>query len=348
VNLIERVLTERYDELGLAAAGIPRRMQTALLTPRFPASRHVVALVFSPGDPRARAVAKLPRRPGDNLGVLLEADVLRRVADLAPAARAAVPVVLGTVPVGQHVLLVETAVDGVELDPPAVRRDRDLAVRAGRAFIDGLPVMTPAERNRDWYDAALTRPLDALARAVPLGGETADLVDRTHAVLAPLRDVALPAVFEHGDLSHPNLFLGAEGGLRVIDWERATAAGVPGHDLVFFLQYVSESSRSAVDRGAQRTALDADVWAPDGWARVVLAAHLERRGVPVELLDALVVGSWARTAAGLVARLVPADDEPADGEPLSPAALAATVRESRDVDLWWHALRRAEERAVRS
>jgi hypothetical protein len=344
MNLVERVLSERHEELGLAAVGLPRRVQTALLTPRFPASRHVVAMIFRPGDPRPRAVAKLPRRPGDNGSVLREAAVLSSLTALTGGPPAGVPALLGTVDVGGRTLLVETAVDGMELDPQQVRRNPTGAVRAGTAFIDALPVVLAAEDNSGWYEAAFTRPLDAMAQHVPLEGRTARLVARTHAVLEPLRGLSLPAVFEHGDLSHPNLFLGSGGNLQVIDWELATPAGLPGHDLVFFLQYISESNRSATVRAQQRAAFDQDVAAPTGWARSVLAGHLERRGVPAGLLEPLVVGSWARTAAGLVTRLVPPDADADAVTAGTPAAegLAAALRESREFDLWNHALTRAE------
>ena len=344
MNLVERVLAEHHEELGLAAVGLPQRVQTALLTPRFPASRHVVALVFLPGANLPRAVVKMPRRPGDNGSVLLEAEVLSSLAALTGGPPVGVPALLGTVEVAGRILLVETAVDGTELDPQQIRRDPDGAVRAGTSFIDALPVVRAAEENSGWYEAAVTRPLDAMVQAVPLDGETARLVARTHAVLEPLRALALPAVFEHGDLSHPNLFLGTDGTLQVIDWELATRAGLPGHDLVFFLQYVSESRRSAVRRPEQRAALEQDVMAPGGWARSVLAAHLGRHGIPVELLDPLVVGSWARTAAGLVPRLLPAGDEWDGDSPPGADALADAVGGSREFELWRHALQSAERR----
>jgi hypothetical protein len=220
-------------------------------------------------------------------------------------------------------------------------------VQAGAAFVRGLPVVRTADDNADWYAAALVEPLQALADLVPLGGETARLCARTHAVLGPLRDAALPAVFEHGDLSDPNLFIGEDGALQVIDWERATTAGVPGHDLVFFLQFVAEAARGATTRPEQLAAFDEAFTGPGAWTRPVLLDHLAARGVDPELLPLVVVATWARTAATLVPRLVPEPGAGGAAAAPSPQALATAVAQDRDVALWRHALTRLEERAGR-
>jgi aminoglycoside phosphotransferase (APT) family kinase protein len=339
MNLLEKVLLEEHDALGLAALGLNRRLQTTLLTPRFPTSRHVVALVFADGDPRPRVVAKIPRAPGDDSGVLAEAEILRHLGSLGGAVPG-VPVVLGTVAVDGRTMLVETAVQGDALDPARVAQDPELAVAAASAFLSRLPQVRAAEDNAGWYDRTVAEPLAALARFVPLDGEMEQLCARTHAVLAPLRDAGLPAVFEHGDLSHPNLFLGEDGrSLHVIDWERATAEGLPGHDLVFFLQYASQCLHGADTRLAQLAAFDDAFAGTRGWARPALAAHLAARDVPAELCGPLVVASWARTAATLVSRL--GADGAAAGS--SAGAVADAVRGDRDVALWWHAVQRAEQ-----
>ena len=344
MNLVERVLAERYDELGLAAVNLPRRMDTVLLTPRFVTSRHLVALVSRREDSRPLVVAKIPRRPGDNQGVHHEAATLRRLTALAGSPVPGVPLLLGTVDVGAHTLLVETAVQGTPLDPPRVRLDRDRAVRAGAAFVGELPVVRTAEDNRNWYGAALVEPLQALADLVPLGGETARLCARTHAALEPLRNAVFPSVFEHGDLSDPNLFIGADGVLQVIDWERATTSGVPGHDLVFFLQFVAEATVGATARAAQIAAFDDAFVGPGAWTRPVLLDHLADRGVDPALLPLLTVATWARTSATLVTRLVPDPGRGAAAAP-SPQALAEALTQDRDFTLWRHALTRLEDRA---
>jgi hypothetical protein len=138
MNLVERILLEHFDSLRLADAGLGRDLQTVLVTPRFPTSRHVVALILASRDPRPRAVAKIPRRHLDDAGVLTEAEILRCLEDLAGGPLPGVPRLLGTVDADGRTMLVETAVDGVALDPTLVVRDIDGAVAAGCEFVSAF------------------------------------------------------------------------------------------------------------------------------------------------------------------------------------------------------------------
>jgi aminoglycoside phosphotransferase (APT) family kinase protein len=340
VNLIERTLVERFDALALAGAGLDRRLHTVLVTPRFPTSRHVVALLFSGRDRRPSAVAKVPRRRLDDAGIHTEARILNHLGSLPGGPLPGVPTVLGVVDVDGRAMLVETAVDGAALDPALVQRDPNRALSAGADFVSRLPVVRSAQDNPDWYARTIAEPLADLARLVPLDGETEGWATRTHEVLAPLRREPLPAVLEHGDLSHPNLFLAQDGrSLQVIDWERATLDGLPGHDIVFFLQYLSQCRQHATTRPEQLAAFDDAFLSAQGWARTVVASDLSRRGVAPEMAGPLVLAGWARTAGTLAERLR------ADGEVTgsSAAALADAFRADRDVALWRHALLRAEE-----
>jgi aminoglycoside phosphotransferase len=340
MNLIERILLEHFEPLGLADVGLDRNLQTVLVTPRFPTSRHVVALVVSGRDPRPRAVAKVPRRRLDDAGVLTEAEVLGRLEALPDGPLPGVPRVLGTVDADGRTMLVETAVAGRALDPAVVHEDPDRALDVGAAFVSSLPLLTAADDNQGWYSHTIADPLAELAALVPLDGETERWCARTHQVLAPLREVWLPAVLEHGDLSHPNLFLATDArSLRVIDWERATLAGLPGHDLVFYLQYLAQCRHQAWNRSDQLAAFDDAFLAADGRPRRSLAAELSRSGVTPELTGLMVVAGWARSA-GTLARRLRADGE-ATGA--SAAALADAFRADRDVALWQHSVSRAEE-----
>lgn len=338
MNVIERALLDHRDELGLAALGLDDRLQTALLTPRFVTSRHVVAMVFAEGDPRPRAIAKIPRMPGDDAGVATEARILRRLASLSGTAVPGVPVVLGTTEVGGRMMLVETAVSGAPFGQAQVVRDLDRAVAAGARFAANLPqVLSPSE-NTGWYDDVLRAPLDRLSRQIGREADVAELCARTHTVLAPLRRVPLPAVIEHGDLSFPNLFFAEDTGeLLVIDWERANDRGLPGHDLIFFLQFLSQCLHGFATPEEQIGAFDRAFVGVGAWARPVLDQHLAGSGVHPELSGLLIVASWARTAATLADRLG-AHPETDHGDAAAVAMLA-----ERDVTLWRHALDRAED-----
>jgi aminoglycoside phosphotransferase (APT) family kinase protein len=343
VNLVEQVLAERYDDLGLARAGLSRGMEVVLLTPRFATSRHVVALVSPAGSPRARVVVKIPRRPGDNGGVRHEADVLQELDRLAAGRVLGVPTVLGTVEVDGRLLLVETALHGTPLVPRWVRRRPALALSAARSFLDALPVVRAPGENDDWYGRLVAEPLAALVGHAPLDGETDRLRSRTHALLGPLRDAALPAVVEHGDLSDPNLMLDRHGFLQAVDWERSTTRGLPGHDLVFFLQHVAECRRSARTPEERLAAFDDAFVEPRGLGRAPLREHLAARDVDPALAGPLVVATWARAAASLVPRLVPEIGARGGAVAHSPSSLADVVSRNRDVALWRHAVARAEQ-----
>jgi len=332
VTFIDRFLTERYDELELGKYGIGRHWESVLLTPRFVTSRHVVALVFAAGATEPSLVVKVPRQPGENDSVRHEADVLRQLSTGAAAVTIGVPQVVTVRDVGAHTVLVETAVTGAPLDPRLVAADLPGAISAGTAFVDALPCTQAAARNDGWYDRTIRHPLEALTCLVSREPETMALVERTHEILAPLCHVQLPAVVEHGDLSHPNLFLKPQAGLQVVDWERARTDGVPGHDLVFYFQYLSESNEQAFDRGSQLAAFE-KAFGPGGWALAPLAGHLDLRGVDGALLPLLVIATWARSAATLAYRL-----EGQAGAAYGTEKLRQAVASDRDFWLWRHAV----------
>ncbi len=331
MNAVEQLLLAHHAELDLTSVGLGRAFDTSFLTPRFTTSRHVVVLVSAPGQAHPVLAIKIPRRPGDDSGVLHEAEVLGQVARLAPGLASAVPRVLGVLPVGAHRILVETVLAGEDLNPRRVQADLDRAVRAGLDVLTGLPVTAEAAANQGWFHRCVTGPLAALAAAVPDDVRMRTLVARTAQALAPLRTAALPAVLEHGDVGHPNLLLRSDGRLGVIDWERATVLGVPGCDLVFYLQYLAESVDSAYERPAQKAAFDRAFTGPDAWAADLLRTELAGRGVDPALAPLLVVLAFARAASTLTDRLGPAGD---------PAELLAALATDRDVALWEHTLDR--------
>ena len=345
MNAIERLLREQASPAVLRRHGLDGRMITVLITPRFVTSRHVVAMMYPEGSGRPTLVVKVPRRPGDTSGVRREADMLARVAAAGLPEPVGVPELVGLLDTGDYTALVQTVMQGVPLDPPRVQRDFDRALAAGLAFVSSLPVTRSAEENDGWFGRTVERNLHRFAEQVPLQGVNARLVDRTLSFLEPLRTTPLPAVIAHGDLSHPNLFVGSADQLQVIDWERATTEGLPGQDLVFYLSYIGESRRDAYSRPEQLRVYDQTFAAPHGWGRAVLRQHLQSRGVPPQLLGHVVVATWALSASTLLERLVPdvVGDASANGL-RSPSAdqLQAAAEQDRDVALWRHALDTAE------
>jgi aminoglycoside phosphotransferase (APT) family kinase protein len=333
MDFVHRILEAAFGPDERSRHGLGADAAVVLLTPGFPTSRHVIGLVQD-GCAEARLVVKLPRRPFDNAGVSREASVMRDLVARAPALRLAVPEVVTLVDEREHRVLVETAVGGLVLDPAQVQSDPAGAVRAGVDFVEKLPVTRGASSDGgSWFERVVEVPLERfgqhLAGALPDG---ASLVRRTRTELAGLAAARLPLVFEHGDLSHPNLFLHPEGGLRVIDWERSTPDGLVGLDLVFYLQYVAESQQSAYARSAQLAVLRQVFLEPGGWGRALLVDHLRTRDVDPALAPEILLATWARTACTLVERLLPVIPGATPVE-LSASELA-TVPEDRDVALW--------------
>ena len=330
MTFIDSVLHDHYRELELARYGLGRQWELIWLTPRFVTSRHVVALIFPTGAGEPSLVVKVSRQPGDNDGVRHEALVMNQLRSLGVGQAIGVPEVVGVVEAGLHTVLIETAVTGAPLDPKRVSADLAGALHAGTNFVAELPCTNPAPANADWYQRTISSPLDLLASFLSMDGEATALVERTHEILAPLRSVQLPAVVEHGDMSHPNLFLQHNGRLQVVDWERSRTDGLPGHDLVFYLQYLSESYEQAFTRIPQLAAFD-KAFGPAGWALGPLRGHLQQRGVNSELLPLLILATWARSAATLAYRLASRGGSEQGGN-----LTRAAVLGDRDYWLWRH------------
>ncbi|MEA5456667.1 aminoglycoside phosphotransferase family protein [Sinomonas sp. JGH33] len=329
---IDRLLRDHYDELRLFRYGVGRTWDTVLVTPRFVTSRHVVGLVFAIGAREPSLVVKIPRQPGDNYSVRHEASVIGQLNALGIGREQGVPEVIKAFDVGDHTVLLETAVIGSPLDPQRVVADLASAVHAGTEFVAALPCTAAAAVNVGWYERTVGRSLSGLASLLPQDSAMTGLVERTHELLEPMRSVPLPAVVEHGDLSHPNLIVRPNGRLQAVDWERSRTDGLPGHDLVFYLQYLSESSERAFERADQMAAFD-KAFGPEGWAREPVRRHLQRRGVDPALLPLLVLATWARSAATLAFRL--------EGQTATEQGMAETraaVLADRDYWLWRHAV----------
>ncbi|MDQ0771343.1 aminoglycoside phosphotransferase (APT) family kinase protein [Pseudarthrobacter defluvii] len=337
MNFVDQFLQDHFEEFTLDRYGLGKNWETLLLTPRFATSRHVVALVFPSRGSEPALVVKVPRQPGDNSGVRREAAMLDQLSAAVDSTGGGVPRLVGIKDAGPFTVLVETALTGTPLDPRTVAADLPSAVATGTEFVAALPCTRAAADNADWYRRAVAAPLAALEGLAGPDAQTCELVERTHQLLGPLSQAQLPAVIEHGDLSHPNLLVKPGGALQVMDWERSLTDGVPGHDLVFYLQYLSESSEQAFDREAQLAAFD-KAFGQGGWALDPLSRHLGMRGVDQALLPLLVIATWARSTATLADRLAQeAEADPSQGRGKVRAALQA----DRDFWLWRHVVEAA-------
>ncbi len=320
----------------------PAPAPSLFVTPWFEASRHVVELVLGPDGDSVVSVRKMPRRPWDVQGIQDEAAALARLTGCAAALTGSVPAVL-ELRMGPRPVLHLGGLSGRPVDPDFVRKDPDRVVAAATRFLSVLASHGdhPDDHSRSrWFEDLVVDPLRRYDRLVSDEGDP--LVRSTLQVLSSLSGAALTFPFEHGDLGHPNLLMGPDGRLSVLDWERARPGGLPLNDLVFLLQYVSECRAAATARADQCKAFDQAFLAGTGWARPVLSGFAAARGVPEAAVGPLIVACWARTAAGLPDRLNLVSPR---GQlvPDAHRTLREAVAADRDSTLWRHCITRHHE-----
>jgi hypothetical protein len=317
-----------------------------VLAPRYRASAHVVGLAIGP-DGRIERVAKIARLR-DDTSLAHEAAVLaalRRAGAAATSGPALVDAPGLAIDLGGDPwpVLVETGVAGQPLDPPAVRRDRAVAMAAIETWLASLPVEPATHRTID----VPTRLDAALAAVGRLDDGSADgrllseLVERTRPLVATLAGAALPRAFEHGDPAHPNLLRGADGRIAAVDWERGEPDGLPLHDLTIALGYVAAAARAATKPADQAAAFRAAMTGEDPWAAAALDRALTRLGGDPAWRPSLVVAAWARSAGWLADRLA---GQPADGlaDRTTTADVTRWLAADRSVASWAVALDLAE------
>lgn len=340
MNSILTYLGQNWQRFDLQRYGSPEQMTSLVVTPRFHASSHVVFLILSLDHARPVLVAKVPRLAGEGETLLREVANLRAVQDSRAGGFDSVPRVLAFEQQWDRPILIETALAGAPLDPPTVRSD---SASACRLVMDWLVQLQNATRRApepgdDWFERLVAQPLSYIEETVALTVEERVRLQRTRELVEPLAALDLPLVVEHGDLSHPNLMAGTNGGqvppgIGVVDWELAEIHGLPACDLFFFLTYVAFALHNARKNGRYVEAFHSAFFGPDSWANPYVRQYAERVDLPQEALVPLFVMTWVRYLAGLLVRLnavTPADvvDE----------KTAAWLRENRYFALWQHAI----------
>lgn len=334
MNTILTFLETNRRRLDLERYGAPGRLSCVIVTPRFRASSHVVFLVLAAGRPDPVLVAKVPRLAGAAVSVEREVANLRAVQSIRAEGFDSIPRVVAFEEYRGRPVLVETALTGRPMDPATVRRDRAGCCDAVTGWLAGVqqPARVPAGDDPGWFERLVERPLHHFAAVFPLSDEETRLLERTWELVAPLRDARLPLVFEHGDLSHPNILLLKDGGPGVIDWELAEPRGLPAYDLFFFLTYAAFAVGNAHASGDYLSAFRSAFFGRAAWARPYVAAYAGRLGLPPETITPLFVLCWARYIASLLLRL--GDAGQPDGQ-LGPDT-ATWLRANRYYALWRH------------
>lgn len=351
MNSILTFLQEHWQRLGLEAYGRPGQLTSVALTPRFHASSHVVFLIMPRDRSQPVLVAKAPRLAGEGPTLVREAANLRAVQASRQEGFASIPRVVAFEEVWQRPVLVETAIVGRALDPPTVRRETAGACQAVTRWLGDVQTAgrRAAATESDWYERLVDKPLAFLRQRVAFSAEDAALLEGTLRLAEGLKDMDLPLVVEHGDLSHPNVLLredSLQGRLRigVVDWELADVRGLPACDLFFFLTYVVFALHRARENRRYVSAFREAYAASHPWMTPYVRDYAQRLALPPPSLAPLFVLTWARYLAGLLMRLdsAAADGSPSDGAP-SDEETATWLRNNRYYALWREALDHVED-----
>src|SRR5690606_5198313 len=131
MNIVEAFLAEH--NLGSYQNNEP--LYSLTLTPRFPASRHVIFLLMPRHQTDPVMVAKVPRLPVLSDSIEREVRHLRAIQALRPEGYDSIPRVLAFETYRGYPILIETALAGPLLSPDIVRRDPE---RLTSAVIDWL------------------------------------------------------------------------------------------------------------------------------------------------------------------------------------------------------------------
>jgi aminoglycoside phosphotransferase (APT) family kinase protein len=305
MNTVLTFLTKHWQRFSLEEFGAPPRLASVIMTPRFRASSHVIFFVLAAGRAEPILVVKVPRLPGDNSRLDREAANLRLVQTAWAEGFASIPRVIAYEDYGGHRLLIETALRGQAMSPAVVRRHPKACVETVLTWLMDLHHATAAGsmHAKDWHTHLVERPLERFERVFPLRAEEKCLLEHTRELISPLHAATVPLVFEHGDLSSPNLLLHGQDSLGVVDWELAEPQGLPAVDLFFFLTYITFAQRRCRTQRHYRAAFHNAFFGPTAWARPYIVRYAERMQLPPEVLKPLFVLCWSRYVANIVVRL---------------------------------------------
>jgi aminoglycoside phosphotransferase len=340
VNTALTFLARNWQALALDRFGAPSELTCIVLTPRFQASAHVVFLVLREQSTNPVLVVKLSRLPGEGGLLEREAGNLRAVHAARPGGFSSIPLLLAYEEFAGTRLLLETAIAGQVLDAGRVRRQPSECAEAVLAWTTELHVATgqPPPDAATSFDHLLVRPLAAFERMVKPGLSSHRLISKTRELVQALQKGEFPSVFEHGDLSAPNILVSASGELGVVDWELAEPRGLPGHDLFFALTYLAFARHRAAQTKDYVAAFRGAFLSENGWAQPYIERYARALRLPDELLKPLFVASLCRYALKLIDRVS------GGASPSSPTTEAVEwLQHNRYFLLWQHAVEHIDE-----
>ena len=306
-------------------------------TPSFPSSRTVVFLMEPGPSHEPTMVAKIARVEGGAEALGREADNLRAVHRDCETVEA--PRLRAHAIFDRHAVVLESAVPGRLMQPRVVRRAPTMCVEAIMRWLEDLHRATrvPASDAPGRVLMLLESPLSRLEPIVAHEPAAQELLMRVRRVTSRLAAPGLPLVFEHGDLSSPNLLLQRDGRAGVLDWELANSHGLPAVDLFFFLAFVAFARERATTPDQCVKAFRRAFFGRTAWAKPYIERYAQSVGVPRPALVPLFLLCWSRYLAQLPDRMAWAV-----GRGLGPDELAV-VRRDRYWHLWKYAVQHIDE-----
>ncbi|HUR37293.1 MAG TPA: phosphotransferase, partial [Terriglobales bacterium] len=232
-----------WQQLAADLSGTaPGRCSVVTLSSNFRTANHLVSLVFNGGTAPIMAV-KIARSPdtenSEYSALARECRNLQALSKVSPASAESVPAALELYS-GEHGnWLAETALLGKVISPRMVQRDHQRIVRIVTSWLTRLHSDTAHRINStveaEAFQRRMMTPLHDVGRHFAADHHLATMLSHTLERTASVFQPGMLSVFEHGDLSHPNLLLADNNKLGVLDWEEADPQGLPAVDLFFFL-----------------------------------------------------------------------------------------------------------------
>lgn len=305
MNTALTFLQRNWQRLGLDPYGAPAELSCIMATPRFRTSAHVIFLILARESPDPVLVVKICRLAGEAVSLHREAQNLQAVQMARPGGFDSIPRLVAYECFAATRLLVETGLPGRVMAPSLVREQPEECTEVLVRWITDFHLATanPHADAPAAYAHLLAEPLTKLDTFSARSSETVSLIDRTRTLTRSLAERRYPLVFEHGDMSAPNILLSNNNHLRVVDWELAEPNGLPGNDLFFALAYVAFARRQTNRAEDFITAFREAFFGRSAWARSSVMQYALAAGLREELLTPLFIACWSRYVAKLVERV---------------------------------------------
>ena len=341
MSLVHDFMAQNRERLELDRYGVPRRLRSILLTPRFRSSSHVIVLLLPDESQDPVLVAKLPRGGGASPTLMREASALQAIQRRRAAAPGSVPELVAFESFRGQMLLLETGLAGTHLNPAAVRRSPGVAMEEVSGWLLDVHRRSAVASHADptWFARLVERPLERLEAALASTSEGAWLVERTRNLVDPLREAALPLVLAHGDFAHPNLIRLPEGRLGAVDWELGEMNGLPAGDFFLFLAYAAAARARARGAEAIASAYNGALGGDHPWGRPFLQRYFTAARLEPAWVAPLGALAFARNLADRLDCVTPASAA-TNGATNAPAA--SWLVSDRRYALWKDAVLHAD------